>query len=128
MRVSWRRDLRSAGWVALGFGSRQVITWLAMLLLVRLLEPEAFGVVAIALAIVSALTFLRGSGGIWSALVYRRGEIEEAAALGVRLPRVLELVIYGVCFASAPLFASAFRTPELTGVLRGTRLVSFSQG
>lgn len=111
------RILRGTGWFALGFGGRQVITWLGMLVLVRLLEPEAFGLVAIALAIVSALVYIRGSG-IWAALVFRRTEVEAAAASAFVYVVLSGFVIYGVCFATAPLLAWAFGIPELTDVLR----------
>jgi O-antigen/teichoic acid export membrane protein len=111
------RILRGAGWMALGFGSRQLVSWLSMLLLVRLLDPDAFGVVAVAYVIISALVYLRGSG-IWAALVYRRTEIEEAASSAFVYVMLSSVAVYLVCFAAAPLFAWAFKMPELTAVLR----------
>lgn len=116
------RILRGAGWVAIGFGSRQLITWLSMLVLVRLLEPDAFGVVALALTLVSALEYLRGSG-VWAALVFRRGEVEEASASTFVYLLVSSVPIYGLWFATAPLLAGAFDAPELTGVLRVLALI-----
>ena len=116
------RILRGAGWIALGFGSRQLITWLSMLVLVRLLKPEAFGVMALAFTVVSALQYLRGSG-LWAALVFRRTEIEEAAASAFLYLAFSSIVIYGICAATAPLWARWFGAPGLTNVLRGLALV-----
>jgi O-antigen/teichoic acid export membrane protein len=111
------RILRGTGWMALGFGSRQLASWLSMLLLVRLLDPDAFGVVAVAYVIISALVYLRGSG-IWAALVFRRTDMDEAASSAFVYVVASSVVIYVVCFATAPLFAWAFHMPELTDVLR----------
>ena len=111
------RILRGVAWIAVGFGSRQIISWLSMLALVRLLEPRAFGVVALAYAAVSASEYLRGAG-IWAALVFRRSRIEEAAASALVYLAFSSLAAYGICFAAAPLLASAFHASDLTSVLR----------
>jgi PST family polysaccharide transporter len=121
------RILRGAAWTALGFGSRQIVTWLSMLVLVRLLEPEAFGVMALALTIVTALQLLRGSG-LSAALVFRRTGIEEAAASALVYLTLSGIVVYGVCFATAPFFASWFGTSGLTDVIRVLAVVVFVGG
>src|SRR5688500_8917189 len=76
------RILRSSGWLAFGYGTKQVASLLTLLVLVRLLEPEAFGLVALAATFLHVVSHLQGSG-IWSALVYRRDNLEEAAASAV---------------------------------------------
>lgn len=111
------RILRGTAWIGLGVGARQLLTWLSMLVLVRLLQPESFGVVALAFTVVSALQYLRGSG-IWAALVYRRDGIEEAAASALVYTAVSSVVVYGVCFAVAPFVARIFGAGELENVLR----------
>jgi O-antigen/teichoic acid export membrane protein len=116
------RILRGSVWLAFGFGGRQVITWLSMLVLVRLLDPETFGLMALAFTVVSALEYLRGSG-IYAALIYRRTEIEEAAASAFVYLIASSAVVYGACFAFAPLAAHLFHASDLTGVLRAFALV-----
>jgi PST family polysaccharide transporter len=111
------RILRGTAWIGLGVGARQLFTWVSMLVLVRLLEPESFGVVALAFTVVSSLQYLRGSG-IWAALVYRRQGIEEAAASAFAYLLVSSVVVYGVCFATAPWFARIFGVGDLQNVLR----------
>ena len=88
-----------------------------MLVLVRLVKPEAFGLVALALTVVSALHYLRGSG-VWAALVFRREEIEEAAASVFVYLVISSAAVYGICFATAPLVAHWFGGSELTSILR----------
>jgi PST family polysaccharide transporter len=117
------RILRGSIWMALGFGSRQIATWLSMLVLARLLEPNAFGLVALAFAIISAVEYLRGAG-VWSAIVHRRTEIEEAAASALVYWVISSFAIYGVCFVLAPYFASLFHAESLVGVLRVLAVVT----
>ena len=114
--------MRGVGWIALGFGARQLITWASMLVPVRLVEPRAFGTLALALAIVSAFQYLRGSG-IWAALVYRRDDIEEAAALALCYMIVSSVAVYAAVFAASPLFAHWFHSGSLTAVTRVLALV-----
>jgi PST family polysaccharide transporter len=111
------RILRGSIWMGLGFGSRQIVSWLSMLLLARLLDPDAFGLTALALTVISAVEYLRGAG-VWAAIVHRRSEVEEAAASALVYWVVSSLAIYGVCFVIAPYVASLFHAPELADVLR----------
>jgi PST family polysaccharide transporter len=93
-----------------------------MLALVRLLEPHAFGLVALAGAMLHVLTQLQGSG-MWSALVHRREGIEQAAASALLFLGVTSLAGYAACFAAAPLYARALGAPELTDVVRALALL-----
>jgi O-antigen/teichoic acid export membrane protein len=125
VRALETRILRGSAWFALGFGSRQLITWLSMLVLVRLLDAKAFGLMALSFTILSAVQYLRGSG-LWAALVHRRTNIEEAAASALVYYVVSGVAIYAVCFATAPLFAAAFHASELTSVVRVLALIVVS--
>jgi O-antigen/teichoic acid export membrane protein len=117
------RILRGSVWMALGFGSRQIASWLSMLLLARLLDPDAFGLVALALTVIAAVEYLRGAG-VWAAIVHRRTDIEEAAASALVYWVISSVAIYGVCFLLAPYVASLFHAPELDNVLRALAVVT----
>jgi PST family polysaccharide transporter len=103
------------------------MSWLSMLVLVRLLEPEAFGLLSLAYTVVAALEYLRGSG-IWAALVHRRSQIEEAAASALVYLAVSSLAVYAICFALAPFIANAFHAAQLTGVLRALAVITVFSG
>ena len=68
--------LRSVGWLGVSLGGRQLVNLLAVAFLAHLLEPEAFGLVAVAWIILGVLQEMQDSG-IASALVYRRDGILE---------------------------------------------------
>ena len=112
-----RTVVRSSAWVAASYGSRQALAFVSLLVLVRLLDPHAFGLVALAGAMLHVLVQLQGSG-IWSALVHRRERIEQAAGAAVLFLPAASLVVYAACFLAAPLYASVMDAPELTDVVR----------
>ena len=111
------RILRGSGWVAVGYGGRQVLTLVSMLVLVRLVEPKAFGLVALASPFLIALQYLQESG-LGSALIHRRQDVSRAASTVLVYSPVAAAVLYGAAFASAPLLARLFHAPQLLEVLR----------
>jgi lipopolysaccharide exporter len=111
------RILRGSGWVAVSYGGRNVATMLATLVLVRFVEPEAFGLIALAWVALAVAFELEGAG-IGAALVYRRGALDEAAASGFVFALAAGAALYGVAFVAAPVLAAAFDAPGLTDVLR----------
>ncbi|MEX0816678.1 MAG: lipopolysaccharide biosynthesis protein [Gaiellales bacterium] len=112
-----RRILRGSGWVAVGYGGRNVAAMLATLVLVRLVEPEAFGLIALAWVALTVAFELEGAG-IGAALVYHRGSLAKAASSAFVFTVAAGAAVYAVVFAVAPLLATAFETPALTDVIR----------
>jgi len=112
-----RRIIRGSAWVAASYGGRHLATLIATLVLVRLLDPAAFGLVALAWVFIAALYQLEGAG-IEAALVYRRDRLAAAASSAFVFAVFTGVVLYGISFAAAPLVARAFEAPALTDVLR----------
>lgn len=121
-RQTDRTILRGSMWVAVGYGGRQALTLITMLVLVRLLQPEAFGLMALAMTMLLILEAVHESG-LASALVYLRSDIERAAGTALVVSTLSALVLYVGCYLVAPLLADIFRSPTLTGVLRVLSLV-----
>ncbi|HEY7421965.1 MAG TPA: oligosaccharide flippase family protein, partial [Gaiellaceae bacterium] len=72
--------LRGSVWTAVGYGGGQLLAFLSLLVVVRLVEPKAFGLVALAAPFLVILQYVQESG-LASALVQRRGsDIDRAAA------------------------------------------------
>jgi O-antigen/teichoic acid export membrane protein len=121
------RILRNTGWVALGHGGRQVASLLTLFILARLLEPKDFGLVALAWTVLYFADQLQETG-IASALIHRRGDIEQAAASALIYTPLFSLLLYGVVFSFAPLVARFLHAPDLTDVLRVMALVLLFRG
>ena len=116
------RILRNTGWVALGMAVSQLASLLSMLVLARLLEPKAFGLVALAWTVLYYVSQIQESG-LGAALIHRRGDVAEAAASALLYTWAAGLVLYAASFAAAPLAASLFHSSGLTSVLRLMALV-----
>jgi O-antigen/teichoic acid export membrane protein len=122
-----QRVLRGSGWIAISFGGRQLLAFLTTLVLVRLLEPEAFGLVAIAWIVLAFIERVQESG-ISAALIYRRDDVRQAAASALVFAICAAAALYLVSFAIAPIAAWAFEAPDLTEVLRVLALVLVIRG
>jgi lipopolysaccharide exporter len=112
-----KRILRGSLWTALGYGGRQVASFVGVLVLVRLVEPSAFGLIALASPFLFVLQYLQESG-LSSALVHRREQIERAAATVLVFSPLTSLGLYAITFAAAPLASDILHAPRLTNVLR----------
>jgi O-antigen/teichoic acid export membrane protein len=111
------RILRGSAWVAVSYGGRSMVSLLTTLVLVHLLEPKAFGLVALAWTVLVICDQVQNAGTA-SAFVFRRHDVERAAASAAVFSFVSAFALLGVAVAVAPLVADAFHTPALTNVLR----------
>jgi lipopolysaccharide exporter len=109
--------MRSSAWAVLGYGGTQALSFLTMLVMARLLAPDDFGVVALALSILAVAQVAQESG-LGAALIVHRGNLRRAAASVSVCSPLIACGLYLVCFASAPVFAEIFNEPQLTSVLR----------
>ncbi|GGE48968.1 lipopolysaccharide biosynthesis protein [Agaricicola taiwanensis] len=111
-----RRALGASFWSLMTNGGQQIIGFLFFVFLARLLPPEDFGVIAMALLVVDVLATI-GRVGQVEALVQRE-EIDDR--LCGRLFWVLQLIglaLMGLVMLAAPPISAFFRVPELVMVL-----------
>lgn len=112
------RLMLSMAWSAVSFGGGQLLTFSSMLVLARLIEPKAFGTVALAATFIALLQLVQESG-LWAAIIYRRGDdLATAAASALVFTTLVGVAIYSACALLAPFAADVFRQPQLTPVLR----------
>ncbi len=108
---------RGVAWTSIETMGGQAITLAVFIVLARLLEPSAFGLVAISSAFIALMgPFL--SMGFNAAIVQRedlqRGHLDTAFWIYIGAGTVL----FGIGFASAGLLAELYRLPELEAVIR----------
>ncbi len=111
-------------WTAIAQVSSQLLSWLVTLVVIRLLQPSDYGLLAMA-TIFLGLLMIFADLGIATALVQRpqisTGDIMQASGLVVALHGVL-----GAGLAlSAPVIAAFFSEPELAPVVRVTAVQLF---
>lgn len=112
-----RRALVALKWAGFAKLTGQLISWASTLIVIRLLNPEAYGLMALVSVVISVLGNI-AELGIGAAVVQAReiGRGDMAKISG------LILIVNGALFAAlvlaAPLFALAYGDPTLTALIQ----------
>lgn len=111
------RVLRSGMWVGAAQVGVQILSIARSVALARLLTPDVFGLIALAMIIIRAIeTFTRP--GIAQALIARQQQFEEAAATAFTLLVVRGVLLSLLLAAAAPLITQFYEAAELELVLQ----------
>lgn len=111
------RMIHSGLWVLLTRAAQQAVGFLRIIVLARILAPEDFGLMGIALLVMTALeTFTQT--GFQSALVQRKGDIAGYLDAAWTMLVIRGLAIFAFLFLAAPAAASFFGTPKAEAVIR----------
>ena len=112
-----KQVVSSLKWVAAAKFIGQICTWAITIFVIRLLEPEDYGLLALAVAVMGLVTLVNEMG-LGSVIVQKtnlaRAIIEKILGLLI----VVNLAFYIVIYFSAPYIAGFFAEPELTMVLQ----------
>ncbi len=116
------RTVSSAAWSSLGVIGQRVFSLLSTLVLARLLVPTAFGLLGMAMVLITAMYSLKDLGTT-SALVQRR-VLDNHLASTLFWTNVL-IGILGACLiaATAPTVARLYREPKVAPILTSLSLV-----
>ena len=114
-------------WVTAATICTRGLSLISAIILARLLIPSDFGLMAIAMAIVS---LSRGTTqtGFESALIQKQDKPEDFLNTAWTFELARYLVLFLILFSAAPLFASFFKEPRATAVLRVISLSLVFQG
>lgn len=104
-------------WVLTGTGGQAFLQLVVLTILARLLTPEDFGVVTVAIVVVN-FTTLTSELGIGPALVQRAVLEERHVRVGFGLTLLFGVAAFGLILAAAPAIAALFEMPPLAPVLR----------
>jgi PST family polysaccharide transporter len=112
----------SLAWKAIGDWVSQIFSWLSLLIVIRLLSPSDFGVVAMAMTL---LPYLKGIGdfGISRVIVNFPDLTEDQIGQLNAFSVLLGFASYGVALGLAYPVALFFRTPRVFGVVIATSSV-----
>lgn len=116
--MSLRSDvLYSLKWLAGARFAGQLIAWTVTLVVIRLLKPSDYGLMALATIMIGFADLLKEMG-LYTALVQKRDvtsrQVEQAFGFLV----ITNSVIYLIIFLLAPVFAGFFQEPRLINVIR----------
>ena len=126
LRLS-QRVRRAAFWMTVLRLAVQALSMGRILVLARLLAPEDFGVVAIALVSLNLVEALSTSG-FREALVQRKEEIREYLDTAWTVQIIKSAILGGCFFLAAPGIATLFDAPQVLYVVQVTSIVVFLNG
>ncbi len=118
---------RGAVWSLLNNATSRLASIASGIILARLLVPEDYGVFAVALIVLSALLSINELG-VSVAIVRWESGVDRIAPTVTTLSIVSSIVLYALCFASAPSIAQILNAPDATGVIRVLSLAVLFDG
>jgi len=95
----------------------QLITWPSTIIVMRLLEPRDYGLVAMSTVVIGFLTMF-GDPGLAAGLVQTDVLRDETSRAASALIALINLLLLGVLMLAAPSIAAWYHEPELTQVIR----------
>ena len=111
------RTLKGVSWSAVERFSVQIVQFVISVVLARLLMPEAYGVVALALVILNVLQTVNEMG-FGTALIHKQDRDELDFSSVFILNMVLGVSLYAILFFTAPLLEKLFNVEGLATVAR----------
>jgi O-antigen/teichoic acid export membrane protein len=121
------RILRGGIWLMLGDALAKGGGLLKLAILGRLLSPNDFGLVGIAMAVMKALEYLTETG-FSAALIQRAGDIRPYLDTAWSAQIVRSIVLAGATVAAAPACAWFFDNPDATPIIRAIAVVVVLRG
>lgn len=116
--MSLRNDvLQSLKWLAGARFAGQLVAWAITIVVIRILKPSDYGLMAIAEVLIGFATLFQELG-LYSAMVQKRDLTERHIEQAFGILIVANFCIYALVFAIAPLLASFFGDPRLTDIVR----------
>lgn len=111
------KTVKGVLWNYMSFASGKFLTFISTILLARLLVPEQFGLVALALLAIQYLDAI-GDLGVSEALVYQRDNIERAANVAFIISLFSGFGLAALAAAASPLIANFYGEPDLIPMLQ----------
>jgi PST family polysaccharide transporter/lipopolysaccharide exporter len=120
--------VRGGGALALGSLTENALRFVRNIILVRILAPEAFGIMAILMVSVQALEAFTEVGLRQSLIQNKNGSQPDFMNITWFLSLARGLMLYSIAFVAAPFIADFYNKTELTAFLRVGFLVIFLHG
>lgn len=110
------RVIRGVPWTLVSYAGSKLVAVATTIVLARLLSPDDFGIVAIAIVLVTALNVL-SDFGLVATLILRQELDRRAQGTILTLMVALSVALGGVLALTAPYLADFFAEPRLASVL-----------
>lgn len=123
-----RRIIRGSAWVGIGYGGGQALSFASTLVLVRLLDPHAFGTVAVGMTLLAVISQIQESG-LGAAFVHGRQHDPRTAASNVLVfSATTGLALAAATVALAPVYTRLLHVPQATAFVQALAGVAAIRG
>ena len=112
-----KQVVSSLKWVAAAKFIGQICTWAITIFVIRLLEPEDYGLLAIAVAVMGLVTLVNEMG-LGSVIVQKTNLARDIIEKILGLLIVVNILFYTAIYFSAPWVATFFEEPTLEAILQ----------
>lgn len=116
------KAVKGISWSAIDSVASQGVTFVVGIVLARLLSPEEFGIVGVAMIFVALFSKIVDCG-FSNALIRKQDAKDEDYNTTFLFNLVLSCVLYLVCYLGAPYIANFFRSAILADVIRFISLI-----
>jgi len=110
------RAARGGLWLGIGQTLGNLGSWASTLVLARLLAPESFGIVGMAMVIIGFVNTI-GDLGLGAALIQRKHIDDGHKDAAFWLSFGMGALLFAACAAASPLIALVYREPRVSGVV-----------
>jgi len=114
--------IKGTAWNYVTFALSKGVTFIATLILARLLTPNEFGLMALGLIVIGILDTFSGMG-IENVIIYKQENIEHNSNVAFTLGLIINSTITIATFLIAPFVATFFNDPRLTDILRALSVI-----
>ena len=112
------RSVKSIGVLAAASGMEHLFRLIRNIILVRILAPDAFGIMAAVTASVAIIEAFAEVGLKQNVIQHEKGADDEFLRIIYLLAISRSLFLYAIAFTAAPFIAEFFNRPESTDILR----------
>ncbi len=106
------RAVSGLRWTLINTAGERILSFGTTMVLARMLDPEHFGLYALAFVVIDTFQILKNLG-LDAAIIQRRDRVEEAADTAFLVLPFIGLALFGLLFVLAPLAAHALGNPEV---------------
>ncbi len=114
--------IKGTAWNYVTFALSKGVTFIATLILARLLTPNEFGLMALGLIVIGYLDTFSGMG-VENVIIYKQENIEHNSNVAFTLGLIINSTISITTFLIAPLVAAFFNDPRVTDILRALSVI-----
>lgn len=114
--------IKGTAWNYVIFALSKGVTFVATLILARLLTPNEFGLMALGLIVIGFLDTFSGMG-VENVIIYKQENIEHNSNVAFTLGLIINSTISITTFLIAPFVAAFFNDPRVTDILRALSVI-----